>query len=159
MIVDVKDYDILYRISRMVGLKEFEKMSDYTADQFFRYLIDRFDSDSIKVFAYTNGKKSLEGVAVCSKTTSVVGDKPQLFIDFAWLDKQMPKEARLKLWEAVEDYARALGTDEVVAYTTLQGRGLFSTYGFKRDFTAYIKKIPEKKKETSDEKQEKLVQQ
>ncbi len=148
MIIDVKHYETLFRISLLIDKGVFKHI-DYTSDQFFKYLLERWDKDQIRVFAAVD-KGNILGFAVCSVQENVIRKKPQVFIDLAFVSNDAPKETGIDLMTRIEDFARELKIDEITAFSLKGERSMFRKYGFGVDYTAFIKKIGEKNVEVKD---------
>lgn len=143
MIVEVKDYNILWRISRLID-KGIFKQIDCNGDDFFRYLIDEFDREKIKVYASVNGNKKMEGFVVCSLSKSLVTNKPEVFIDLAYVDKDADKNIGKELLNKVEDYSRSLGIDKITGYSLKGERSMLKKYGFDLEYKSYCKTVKPK---------------
>jgi len=153
VVVEVKNYEILWRISRLVDTGVFGKLG-YTADDFFHYLIDNFDNEQIKVFAYIDNQK-IEGFTICSVSENLISGKLELFIDLAWVDKHAKGDVGKKLLRRVEDYARELKLNKVSGYTTLtKERAILRKYGFKNEAIIMSKILEEEGKNGTAEKEE-----
>ncbi|HDP36815.1 MAG TPA: hypothetical protein ENN27_02940 [Candidatus Atribacteria bacterium] len=148
-IVEITDYALLYRISLLIDRGAF-KFIDYDSQSFFRYLIDRFDEDKIKVFASVNGSNTIEGFAICSLTEDIIRKTPQIFIDLAYIAKKADKTVGNELMKKIEDYAKTLKIDEICGFSLKGEKSMLDRYGFELDYRAYIKKL---NKGVSDEKQ------
>lgn len=151
MILEVSDYEILWRISQLIDKGCF-KYIDYTANEFFKYLLDEWDIGKIKVFVSINDKKEIDGFVICSLIKDIVRKKNQVFIDLAYVDKEAPKETGQELLNRVEDYAKSLNIDEICGYSLKGERAMFKKYGFELDYSVFIKRIKnmEVKSETKE---------
>ncbi|MGE4358054.1 MAG: hypothetical protein AB7E08_05860 [Candidatus Omnitrophota bacterium] len=149
-IFEVDNYEVLWRISRLIDKGVFKGL-DYTADDFFRYLIENFDKDAIKVFASVNGTNQIEGFVICSLAKNVIRNTPQVFIDLAYIDKKVDKNVGLELLKKIEDYARKLNINEICGFSLKGERAVFDKYGFELDYKAYIKRLD--KQEVKDVKE------
>lgn len=145
MIIEVNDYEILWRISRLADSGIFKGM-DYSSDELFRYLIERFDSDKIKVFASVEGN-AIQGFVICSLARGVIKKNPQVFIDLAYTDKKADKSLGLELMNRVEEYAKSLKINEVCGFSLKGERGMFDKYGFTLDYKCYKKTLKEEENE------------
>lgn len=146
MIYEVKDYYLLHRISRLIDKGIFKDLN-YTADQFFNYLIERFDKDKIKVFASVKNKR-IEGFGVCSLNKDLITGKPEVFIDLGWVDKKAERKVAKELLKKIEDYAKSLNISRITGYTKKDLRGIYKKYGFLKDYIVVYKEL---KKEDSHE--------
>lgn len=140
MITETKDYYILYRISRLVDAGIFEGI-DFTAQTFFSYLINRADKDKIKVFVNVENKE-INGFAICSLSEDVVTQRPEVFIDLAWVKKGVDGKVGKDLLEKIEDYAKSLNLNRISGFT-LRGQedAMFRKYGFRRYSTIMVKDL------------------
>ncbi len=142
MIVEVKDYYILWKISRLIDKGVFKDIG-YTADEFFVYLRDKWDDERIKVFAYIDNGE-IKGFAVCSLVRGMVRKVPQVFIDLAYIKKGEPKIGD-KIVERIEKYAKELKVNEITGYSQRGERAIFRKYKFDLDYTVYTKKLERQK--------------
>lgn len=138
MITEVKDYYILYRISRLIDKGLFEGIG-YSADDFLKYLMDKTETDKIKVFASIENNK-INGFAVCSLAKDIVRDKPQVFIDLAYIEPKSNGTGAL-IMKKIEEYARFLKVNELCGYSLRGEKSMFKKYGFNLDYRVYIKKL------------------
>jgi len=153
VVVEVKDYDILWRISRLVDTGAFGKLG-YTADEFFRYLIDNFDQGEIKVFAYIKDKK-IVGFVVCSVSENLISGEKEVFIDLAWVDRHADGKVGKDLLKKVEVYTRGLNLKKISGYTTLtKERAILRKYGFKNEAIIMSKVLEEGGKNGTAEEEE-----
>lgn len=139
MIIDVKHYETLFRISLLIDKGAFKHI-DYTSEQFFKYLLERWEKDQIRVFAAVD-KGNILGFAVCSVEENIIRKKARVFIDLAFVDKDAPKDTGTKLMERIEQFAREINTDEITAFSSKGERSMFKKYGFELDYHVFIKKI------------------
>ncbi|HPV97937.1 MAG TPA: GNAT family N-acetyltransferase [Spirochaetota bacterium] len=138
-IVLVKDYELLWKISRMVDTGKIESVN-YTADEFFRYLIDRQDANKIQVIVALEGKEIL-GFGVYSIHHNIISGKDTAFIDVVYIDPTAPKDCGPQMLERVEEFARQHKLDEIGCYSKKRERGMWAKYGFVIDYTVYKKKL------------------
>jgi len=140
LIYNVIDYHQLYKLSRLIDLGEFKGI-DFTAETFFHYLIDRFDKDRIKVFVNVENKE-INGFAICSLSQDVVTERPEVFIDLAWIKKGTNGKVGEELLEKVEDYTRKLNLSRISGFTLRgQEKAMFGKYGFRRYSTIMVKDL------------------
>jgi DNA-binding Lrp family transcriptional regulator len=153
MIKEATDYKLLYRISRLVDSGVFKGI-DYTGDEFFRYLIDKFDEDRVKVFVSIKEDKlnKLEGFAICSLVKGDIREVPQVLIRLAYVDKKAGKDTGEKLMNKIEAYAGELKVDEVCGYSLRGTKSMYKRYGFNLDYKCYIKKLEKREKREKREK-------
>jgi len=142
MILDVRDYYQLYKISKLIDSGEFKEI-DFTAQTFFQYLIDNFDRDKIKVFVNVENKE-VNGFVICSLSQDVVTQRPEVFIDLAWVKKGTDGKIGEELLKKVEDYTKSLKLSRVSGFTLRGQEGaMFKKYGFKRYSTIMVKDLTE----------------
>ncbi len=138
-IVNVTDYELLWKISRMVDTGKIESVN-YTADEFFRYLIDNMDARKIQVIVAIEGKDIL-GFGVYSIHKNIISEKLQAFIDIVYIDPHAPKDCGPKMLDKVEEFARMHKLDEIGCFSKKRERGMWLKYGFVIDYTVYKKKV------------------
>lgn len=140
MIFHVIDYHQLYKLSRLIDLGEFKGI-DFTAETFFHYLIDRFDKDRIKVFVNVENKE-INGFVICSLSQDVVTERPEVFIDLAWVKKGLDGKVGEELLKKVEDYTRKLKLSRISGFTLRGQEGaMFKKYGFRPYSTIMVKDL------------------
>lgn len=140
MIFHVIDYRQLYKLSRLIDLGEFKGI-DFTAETFFHYLIDRFDADKIKVFVNVENKE-INGFVICSLSQDVVTERPEVFIDLAWIKKGTNGKVGEELLEKAEDYTRELNLSRISGFTLRgQEKAMFRKYGFRPYSTIMVKDL------------------
>lgn len=145
-IIEVKDYEILYRISRLIDKGEFKV--NYTADDFFRYLIKEIEETKmLKVFASISPEAQMQGFIIVSVTRDLVRDIRSLFIDLAWVEKSAGAEIGPALLERAEDFAREIGITQLVGYSQKGEKSMLKRYGFDVNYTSYVKPVPAEKKQ------------
>jgi len=136
-IYTVTDYDMLWKISRFA-----DKIDglNYTADEFFKYLIDNSDAHKIEVIASVEGSMML-GFGVYSIHENVISGKRQAFIDLTYIDPKAPKDTGPLMLDKVDEFARKHGLDEIGCYSKKREKGMWAKYGFVIDYTVYKKQV------------------
>ena len=131
------DWDMLYRVSRFAAHVE---GLNYTADEFFKYLIDGAEAHKIEVIVSVEGDKML-GFGVYSIHENLISGKRQAFIDLTWIDPAAPKDTGPLMLEKVEDFARKHGLDEIGCFSRKREKGMWAKYGFTIEYTIYKKTV------------------
>jgi len=145
MITEVNDYEILWHISRLADSGVFKGL-DYNANDLFRYLIERFDSDKIKVFAAIE-ENNIQGFVICSLARGVIKKTPQVFIDLAYINKKADKSVGPQLMKKIGEYAKSLKINEVCGFSLKGEKGMFDKYGFTLEYKCYKKDLKEEENE------------
>lgn len=142
MIYNVIDYHLLFKLSRLIDLGEFKGIQ-FTAATFFHYLMDRFDTDKIKVFVSVENKE-INGFVICSVSRDVVTERPEVFIDLAWTKKGTNGNVGAGLLKKAEEYTLSLNLSRISGFTLRgQERGMFKKYGFTKYSTIMVKDLKE----------------
>lgn len=140
MIFPVIDYHQLYKLSRLIDMGEFKDI-DFTAETFFHYLIDRFDVDRVKVFVSSENRE-INGFVICSLSEDVVTQRPEVFIDLAWVKRGSDGKIGQELLKKVEEYARALKLNRISGFTLRGQEGaMFKKYGFRKYSVIMVKDL------------------
>ena len=146
MIYNVIDYHLLYKLSRLIDLGEFKGIQ-FTAATFWHYLMDRFDTDKIKVFVSVENKE-INGFVICSLSQDVVTESPEVFIDLAWIKKGTNGRVGDGLLKKTEEYTRSLNLSRISGFTLRgQEKAMFKKFGFRRYSTIMVKDLSNDKKE------------
>jgi len=142
LILDVRNYYQLYKISQLINLGDFKDI-DFTAQTFFQYLIDNFDRDKIKVFVNVENKE-INGFVICSLSQDVVTQRPEVFIDLVWVKKGIDGNIGDDLLKKVEDYTKSLKLSRISGFTLRGEEGaMFRKYGFRPYSTIMVKDLTE----------------